>query len=148
MNKFNVSDKAFNLIKDAEKKLDEEFKLIDEMCEYNSLKVINAFKKNKISEIHFNSTTGYGYDDEGRNAIESVFSSVLGAEDSLVRSQFISGSHALTVALFAYLRPGDLMLSISGTPYDTLHEVIGIKDNKSSSTLIKNTINLFIKNHL
>ena len=77
-------------------------------------------------------TTGYGYDDIGRDTIEEIFAEVLGAEDALVRSQFISGSHALTVALFAYLRPGDLMLSITGTPYDTLHEVIGIKENGSS----------------
>ena len=131
-NKFGISDKAKELVLKAEESLKEEFKKIDDMCDINSLKVLRAFNNNKISEVHFNSTTGYGYDDVGRDAIEKVFAESLGAEDALVRSQFISGSHALCVALFAYLRPGDTMLSITGTPYDTLHEVIGIKENKSS----------------
>lgn len=127
-----ISNKAFELVSDCEKNLKEEFNKIDEICDINSMKVLKAFKDNNISEIHFNSTSGYGYDDVGRDAIEKVFADVLGAEDALVRTQFISGSHALTVALFSYLRPNDLMLSITGTPYDTLHEVIGIKENKSS----------------
>lgn len=131
-NEFKISDKAKDLVLKAEKDLKDEFKKIDDMCDINSLKVLKAFNDNKISEMHFNSTTGYGYDDVGRDAIERVFAQVLGAEDALVRSQFISGSHALCVALFAYLRPNDIMLSITGTPYDTLHEVIGIKENASS----------------
>ena len=131
-NNFGISDKVRKIVLNAEESLKEEFKKIDEMCDMNSLKVLSAFNKNNISEAHFGSTTGYGYDDLGRDAIERVFADVLGAEDALVRSQFISGSHALCVALFAYLRPGDIMLSITGTPYDTLHEVIGIKENKSS----------------
>ena len=131
-NEFGISDKAIKLVLEAEKSLNEEFKKIDDMCDINSLKVLKAFNDNKISEAHFGSTTGYGYDDIGRGAIERVFSSVLESEDAIVRSQFISGSHALCVCLFAFLRPGDLMLSITGTPYDTLHEVIGIKENKSS----------------
>ena len=122
-------DQIFN---EAEEEVKEEFNKIDKMCEKNSEKVLNAFRNNKISEAHFSSTTGYGYSDIGRDGIEKVFAEVLGAEDSLVRSQFISGSHALTVALFSYLRPNDTMLSISGLPYDTLHEVIGIVDNDSS----------------
>lgn len=130
--KLGIKNKAVDLVGVAEKKLKDEFKKIDEICDINSLKVLTAFNNNNISEAHFNSTTGYGYDDMGRDAIERVFAEVLGAEDALVRSQFISGSHALTVALFAYLRPNDLMLSITGTPYDTLHEVIGIKENESS----------------
>ena len=85
-----------------------------------------------VSESHFSQTTGYGYNDAGREVIEKIFANVLGGEDALVRSQFISGSHALTVALFAFLRPGDTMLSISGKPYDTLDEVIGITNNNSS----------------
>lgn len=130
--KLNISKTALEIVEKEEKNLKEEFKKIDELCDLNSMKVLNAFKENNISEQHFNSTTGYGYDDLGRSAIEKVFASVLGGEDALVRSQFISGSHALTVALFAYLRPKDIMLSISGLPYDTLHEVIGIKENNSS----------------
>ena len=131
-NEFGISNKAKEIVLKEEENLKEEFKKIDELCDINSLKVLNAFNKNNITEAHFNSTTGYGYDDMGRDAIERVFADVLGAEDALVRSQFISGSHALCVALFAYLRPNDVMLSITGTPYDTLHEVIGIKENKSS----------------
>lgn len=127
-----MNEKIIKLVNDSEKKLDKEFKKIDEICEYNSLKVLNAFWNNKLSEAHFSQTTGYGYDDIGRDVIEKIYAEIFGAEYALVRSQFISGSHALTVALFAYLRPGDTMLSISGLPYDTLHEVIGIVPNDSS----------------
>ena len=127
-----MDEKIIKLVNDSEKELDKEFKKIDEICEYNSLKVLNAFWNNKLSEAHFSQTTGYGYDDIGRDVIEKIYAEIFGAEDALVRGQFISGSHALTVALFAYLRPGDTMLSISGLPYDTLHEVIGIVSNDSS----------------
>ena len=127
-----MDEKIIKLVNDSEKELDKEFKKIDEICEYNSLKVLNAFWNNKLSEAHFSQTTGYGYDDIGRDVIEKIYAEIFDAEDALVRSQFISGSHALTVALFAYLRPGDTMLSISGLPYDTLHEVIGIVPNDSS----------------
>ena len=96
------------------------------------MKVLKAFHNNRIADVHFGSTTGYGYGDIGRDTIENVFAEVLGAEDALVRSQFISGTHALTVALFAFLRPGDTLLSIAGKPYDTLDEVIGITENASS----------------
>ena len=127
-----MDEKIIKLVNDSEKETVNEFKKIDEICEYNSLKVLNAFWNNKLSEAHFSQTTGYGYDDIGRDVIEKIYAEIFGAEDALVRSQFISGSHALTVALFAYLRPGDTMLSISGLPYDTLHEVIGIVPNDSS----------------
>ena len=127
-----MDEKIIKLVNDSEKELDKEFKKIGEICEYNSLKVLNAFWNNKLSEAHFSQTTGYGYDDIGRDVIEKIYAEIFGAEDALVRGQFISGSHALTVALFAYLRPGDTMLSISGLPYDTLHEVIGIVPNDSS----------------
>ena len=125
-------NKIVSLAQKAEVECASEFKKIDELCELNSFKVLNAFRENNVSEMHFNSTTGYGYNDIGREVIEKVFAQVLGAEDALVRSQFISGTHALTVALFAFLRPEDVMLSITGKPYDTLDEVIGIKDNNSS----------------
>lgn len=127
-----IDDKVIDLFNNAEKKLKDIYNQIDILEEKNTLKVLSAFHKYEVSEVHFNSTTGYGYNDIGRDTIEKVFAYVLGSEDALVRSQFISGTHALTVALFAYLRPGDIMLSISGTPYDTLHEVIGIKENNSS----------------
>jgi len=127
-----IDEKIKNLVYKCEEEVKDEFKKLDNLCEKNSIKVLNAFRNNNISEIHFNSTTGYGYSDIGRDAIEKVFAEVLDAEDALVRSQFISGSHALTVALFAYLRPNDILLSITGKPYDTLDEVIGIVDNSSS----------------
>ena len=105
---------------------------IDKISFFNSMKVLNAFKNNKISSSHFEVSTGYGYDDIGRDVIERVYADIFRCEDALVRSQFISGTHALTVALNAMLRPGDVMLSISGKPYDTLDKVIGIKPNDSS----------------
>ena len=127
-----MNEKVLDLVNKAELSLKEEFLKIDELCFKNSKKVLDAFKDNHISESHFNSTTGYGYNDIGRDTIEKVFANVLDAEDALVRSQFISGSHALTVCLFALLRPNDILLSISGKPYDTLDEVIGIRPNNSS----------------
>ena len=120
------------LVNKCEKEVESEFKRVEDICAYNSKKVLEAFQKNKVSESHFNSTTGYGYNDIGRDVIEDVYSDIFKTESALVRSQFISGSHALSVALFGILRPNDLLLSISGLPYDTLHEVIGIKDNSSS----------------
>lgn len=113
-------------------KLQEQFNKIDAICYENSKNILNAFRKNQLSEVHFNSTTGYGYNDLGRDVIEQIFADVLGAEDSLVRNQFISGTHALTVALFGLLRPNETLLSITGLPYDTLHSVIGITENASS----------------
>lgn len=127
-----IKEEIIHLSNQVEEEIKEQFVKISEVESYNSLKVLNAFRKYQISESHFGTTTGYGYDDLGRDTIEKVFSEVLGSEDCLVRSQFISGTHALTVALFAFLRPGDLMLSITGKPYDTLDEVIGLVENKSS----------------
>lgn len=130
--KFGIKKELLELADQTEKEIKEVFEKIDKVCEYNSLKVLNVFIENNISDMHFNSTTGYGYGDIGRDTIEKVFAKVLGAQDALVRSQFISGTHALTVALFAFLRPGDTMLSICGKPYDTLDSVIGIEENASS----------------
>ena len=120
------------LVKEAEIKSKEIYMQIDEVEAYFSKLVLEAFHEENISESHFNMTTGYGYNDLGRDAIERVFARVLKGEKALVRNQFISGSHALSTTLFALLRPGDTMLSITGLPYDTLHEVIGIKENPSS----------------
>lgn len=130
----NIDERIANLIEEEERNLKSIYEKIDKTEYENTLKVLNAFHKYQINEVHFTSTTGYGYNDIGRDTIEKVFADVLGSEDAIVRSQFISGTHALTVALFAYLRPNDIMLSITGTPYDTLHEVIGIKENNSSLT--------------
>jgi len=119
-------------IKKAEQEVSDIFKKVEEIEEVNSFKVIEAMQKNNLSEIHFNSTTGYGYSDIGRDIIESIYSDIFKSEAALVRSQFVSGSHALSVTLFGLLRPNDTLLSITGLPYDTLHEVIGIKENNSS----------------
>ena len=121
-----------NLVLECENELQPIFKKIDEQEYQNSLKVLEAFKELNISESDFNGTTGYGYGDIGRDKIDKVFAKVLGSEDAIVRSQFISGTHALTVCLFGLLRPNDLLLSITGKPYDTLDEVIGINENPSS----------------
>ncbi len=127
-----INNEAYNLVNAAEEQLATIYKDIDKIENINSMKVLQAFNKNHLSESHFNSTTGYGYNDEGRDTIEKIYADIFKAEDALVRSQFISGSHALTVCLFALLRPGDTLLSITGKPYDTLDEVIGLKQNSSS----------------
>ena len=132
LDELKIDTSVVELSKKVEEKLVDVFKQVDEICEYNSLKVLNAFHKNKIAEVHFNMTTGYGYGDIGRDTIEEVYADIFKTEDSLVRGQFISGSHALTVTLFALLRPNDTLLSITGKPYDTLDEVIGIVPNDSS----------------
>ena len=112
--------------------MDDIFKKIDEVCLENSKKVLNAFWKENLSESDFNSTTGYGYGDVGRDKIERIYSDIFKSEASLVRNQFISGTHAISTCLFALLRPGDIILSITGKPYDTLDSIIGFNDNKSS----------------
>ena len=122
------------LIKKVDNKIINErlFNEIDEIENYYSKKILNSFRKYKVSESDFHGTTGYGYNDLGRDKIDCIFADILDSEKALVRSQFISGTHALTVTFFGLLRPGDKLLSITGVPYDTLHEVIGIKDNPSS----------------
>ncbi len=120
------------LIKKIDLKIKDELSKIDELERINSEKVLNAFIKEQVAETDFNATTGYGYNDIGRDKIEKIYADIFKAEAALVRNQFISGSHALTVAFFALLRPGDTLLSITGKPYDTMDEVIGLVDNKSS----------------
>ena len=132
MENTELRNKVREIVNEAEKELEIQFKEVDEICEFNSEKILTAFQKNRVVEADFGSSTGYGYGDIGREKIERVFSYIFHAEDCIVRGQFISGTHALTVALFAFLRPGDTMLSINGKPYDTLDEVIGIEENVSS----------------
>ena len=117
---------------DIEKNIKKYLDKVDDVVYFNSQKVLNAFIKEEVSENDFNITTGYGYADSGRDKIERIYADIFKCEDALVRNQFISGSHALTVCFFALLRPNDILLSISGKPYDTLDEVIGIKENQSS----------------
>ena len=127
-----INNKVKEIITKAENELKEQFAIIDDICEYNSDKVLSAFQKHQVSEVHFNETTGYGYGDLGREVIEKIYADIFNTEDALVRGQFISASHALTVTLFGLLRPNDIMLSISGKPYDTLDSVIGLTENSSS----------------
>lgn len=121
-----------NLVKEVELSLSDDFKSLDDLCLFNSKRVLDAFHKYGVTTGDFNGTSGYGYGDIGRDKIEKIYAEVLGCESALVRNQFVSGTHALTVAFFGILRPGDTLLSISGLPYDTLHKVIGITDNDSS----------------
>ena len=119
-------------IKNVEKKLEEQFKKIDEIEYINSKKVMASFYECNVTEACFNSTTGYGYGDLGRDTLEKIYAHIFKSEDALVRTQLISGTHAISTALFGMLRPGDTLLSITGRPYDTLASVIGINDNPSS----------------
>ena len=128
MDKKNVVEFVYN----CEDKVKEQFKKIDQVSFFNSMKVLKAFHDNKVSESHLHGTNGYGYNDYGRDVVESVYKDVFKCEDALVRGQLISGTHALTVAMSAMLRPGDTMLSITGKPYDTLDKVIGITPCDSS----------------
>ena len=127
-----ISKKVLDLCEEAECNTTNEFSRINKICEKNSMKVLDAFSKNNLSEYHFNSTTGYGYNDVGREVIEKIYADIFHTEDALVRGQFISGTHALSTCLFGLLRPNDILLSITGKPYDTLDQVIGIEDSPSS----------------
>jgi cystathionine beta-lyase family protein involved in aluminum resistance len=120
------------LITKCEKELEPIFKEIDKNTLLNSQKVIYAFHEYNFSESDLNQTVGYGYNDQGRDKLDQIFAYIFDAESAIVRNQFISGSHAITIAQQAILRPNDTLVAISGTPYDTLHEVIGIKPNNSS----------------
>lgn len=127
-----VSPEVYALGKETEKKLEERFHAIDETAEYNQLKVLRAMQKNRISAEHFHPTSGYGYNDIGRDDLEKVYADTFHTEAALVRPQIACGTHALAVALAGNLRPGDELLSISGKPYDTLEEVIGIRPSSGS----------------
>lgn len=127
-----ISQKVLDFAGDIEAQLKPRFAEIDERAEYNQLKVLQAMQKHRVSDIHFAATTGYGYNDLGRDTLEAVYASVFHTEDALVRPNLISGTHALHVALAGNLRPGDEILSPVGKPYDTLEEVIGIRDSVGS----------------
>lgn len=130
-----MNEKLIDLVKKIEKKIEPQFKEIDKIKNKNSLKVIQAFQENNLQEMHLATSTGYGIDEVGRNKIEEIYARIFKAEDSLVRAQFISGTHALAITLSAILRPNDTMLSITGAPYDTLQTVIGIGKQESDSSL-------------
>ena len=142
INEYGISKELYNLSKTIENNLQEKYKEIDKICEINSLKVIKAFQENNLTEMHFNSATGYGIDEPGRNKIEEIYAQIFKAEDSIVRAQLISGTNALAVTLSGILRPNDTLISITGAPYDTLQTVIGIGENPSNSSLKAYGINM------
>ena len=127
-----LSDEVIALGKETEAELSQRFHRIDEIAEYNQLKVLHAMQKNRLSEACFVESTGYGYNDFGRVTLEKVFADVFHTEAALVRPQITCGTHALSIALSAMVRPGDEILSPVGKPYDTLEEVIGIRDSAGS----------------
>lgn len=134
-NFFDFNSKLLDLAVKAEQECKEEFANIEEIAEYNGAKVLSAFINNRVSESCFYGSSGYGYGDIGRDTLDKVYSEVMGTEDALVRHNFVSGTHALSVALFGVLRMGDKLVSITGKPYDTLEEVIGISGDEGNGSL-------------
>ena len=132
---FNIDERIIKLAEKAEEKCTDVFRKIDECAEYNGAKVLKAFAENRVSEPCFYGSTGYGYGDMGREIIDKVYADIMETEDALVRHNFVSGTHALSVALFGVLRTGDKIVSITGKPYDTLEEVIGISGKAGNGSL-------------
>ncbi len=132
---FNISEKVKEASNEAMKKCKEYFEYVEDVTEYNQSKVLKAFIDAKVSESHFNTSTGYGYSDRGREVLDEVYANIFKAEDAMVRHNFVSGTHALTVALFGILRPNDTFLSVTGMPYDTLRNVIGIGHRHGEGSL-------------
>ena len=132
MDSFGITNEVYDFCSEIEKQLDPQFENIKNIMEYNGAKVLHAMQQNNLSDMHFAATTGYGYNDLGRDVIEQIYADVFKAEAGLVRPQLISGTHALAVALFGNLRPGDELLSVVGKPYDTLDSVIGIQPASGS----------------
>ena len=132
---FGVSRRAAELVAAAEESVRDRFAEFERVAEINQLKVMKAFSDNKVSERHFMPTTGYGYDDDGRDTLDRVYAQVFGAEDALVRHNWVNGSHTLATMLYGVLRPGDTLLAVTGKPYDTLEEVIGIAGTPGNGSL-------------
>lgn len=135
MGEFGIQERVQDLVAEAEQAVQGRFAEIQETAEINQLRVLQAFADNRVSEAHFVPTTGYGYDDLGRDTLDAVYAQVFKSEDALVRHNFISGTHTISTALFAVLRPGDLLVSITGKPYDTLEEAIGIAGEAGAGSL-------------
>lgn len=133
--KFNIEDKALDLYEKAIEDVKEEFDKFDEIREFNQMKILEAFQQERISDSHFTNSTGYGYGDIGRDTLDKVYARVFECEKALVRPQFVNGTHAIGAVLFGNLRPNDTMLSICGTPYDTLHNIIGISNKENMGSL-------------
>ncbi len=132
---FNVSDEVLAFVEKAEERVLPYFKKVEEKAEINQLRVMKAFSDNQVSEAHLQGTTGYGHDDLGRDTLDKIYAQLFECEDALVRHNFISGTHTISTALFGVLRPGDLLVGITGKPYDTLEEVIGISGDEGKGSL-------------
>lgn len=130
-----ISPKVYEIVKNAEKRAVEYFKTAEEVAEYNQLKVLNAFRKFRISYSHFGETSGYGYDDLGRDTLDEVFADIFHTESAMVRHNIVSGTQAIALCLYAVLRPGDTLVSLVGSPYDTMEEVIGIRGEEGTGSL-------------
>lgn len=134
-NEMGISPNVYGIVKSAEEKAEEYFKVAEEIAEYNQLKVLNAFRKFRISYSHFGETSGYGYDDLGRDTLDEVFADIFHAESAMVRHNIVSGTQAIALCLYAVLRPGDTLASLVGSPYDTMEEVIGIRGDEGTGSL-------------
>lgn len=132
---YKINDRVLDLYEKTLNDINDEFKYYDEIREYNQLKILNAMQQERISDSHFTNTTGYGYGDIGRDSLDRVYARVFNCESALVRPHFVNGTHAIGAALFGNLRPGDTMLSVCGTPYDTLHNIIGINESTNIGSL-------------
>ena len=140
-NNFKINEEVFMVSEQALKDVSEQFKLLDEIREFNQLKVLNAFQEERISDMHFTNSSGYGYGDVGRDSLDKVFARVFNAEAALVRPHFVNGTHAIGCALFGNLRPGDTLLTVCGSPYDTLHNIIGISKETNIGSLREYGVN-------
>ena len=132
---YGFKDKTIDLYEEALNDVESQFKIYDEIREYNQIKVLKAFQDERISDTHFTNSAGYGYDDIGREGLDKVYARIFNAEAALVRPHFVNGTHAIGTALFGNLRPGDKLLCVSGKPYDTLHNIIGIDTDKKIGSL-------------
>lgn len=138
---YGFTGKVFDLYERALKDASQQFGIYDEIREFNQIKVLNAFQEERISDVNFTNSTGYGYDDAGREGIDKLYARIFKTEAALVRPHFVNGTHAIGAALFGNLRPGDKLLAVSGKPYDTLHNIIGISGDKKIGSLREYGVN-------
>jgi len=138
---YKFKDETLDLYEKAMNDVENQFKMYDDIREYNQIKVLKAFQSERISDAHFTNSTGYGYDDIGRDSLDKVYARIFNAEAALVRPHFVNGTHAIGTALFGNLRPGDKLLCVSGKPYDTLHNIIGISRDEKIGSLKEYGIN-------
>ena len=141
MESYNIKPHVFELYKKALNDVEEQFKIYDEIREYNQLKVLNAFQEERISDMHFTNSSGYGYDDIGRDTLDKVYARIFNTESALVRPHFVNGTHAIGCALMGNLKTGDTMVCITGAPYDTLHNIIGISGKENIGSLREYGVN-------